>query len=181
MERTDEQLVSAILAGDRAAFDVLMRRYERLVYKVVHGFCRNREDALDLTQTVFLKAFRGLPRYRADSSLKTWLLRIAQHEAIDWGRRPGNREPALVAPEREAAGVQPATQEVALVASEQQRLLATGLNSLNPRARTAVVLRYLHRWPIREIAGLLEVSETRTKNILVRGVRSLKKAVAESA
>ena len=180
MDRTDEQLARAILAGDRAAFDVLMRRYERLIYKVVQGFCRNREDALDLTQTVFLKAYRGLAGFRSDASLKTWLLRIAHHEGIDWSRRAarGITEQVDAA---DASWGQPATQELALVASERQRQLAAGLNTLNRRARTAVVLRYLHRWSIREIAGLLDVSETRTKNILFRGVRSLKKAVAQGA
>jgi RNA polymerase sigma-70 factor, ECF subfamily len=180
MDATDEELVREVLRGDRRAFDLWMQRYERLVYRIVQNFCGNREDALDLTQTVFLKAYRGLSGFRADASSKTWLLRIAHNEGVEWsrlaGRRPASADTAAI---QELA--EPPTQESAVLALERRRQLALGLNSLAARPRTALILRYLHRRPIREIAGVLNVSETRTKNILFRGVRSLRKAVAEGA
>ena len=87
MERSDEELAGAARAGDSAAFDELMRRHERLVYRLAWSFARDREAALDLTQAAFLKAWRGLEGFRGDSGFKTWLLRIARNEALNRAQR----------------------------------------------------------------------------------------------
>jgi RNA polymerase sigma-70 factor (ECF subfamily) len=179
MNPTDEDLVAAVVAGDHAAFDDLMRRYERLVYRLVYRAERGREDALDATQAVFLKAFRGLPSFRRESSFKTWLLRIAHREGLNQARG-FRREPPLDELDSTALRhAQPASQETDLVEAERQGLVRRALATLNGRHRTAVHLRYLDQWSIREIAHVLETSENTTKNILFRGVRSLRRAVEE--
>jgi RNA polymerase sigma-70 factor (ECF subfamily) len=79
----DGDLVERYLAGDMAAFDELMIRYERQIYRVCFRFVENREDAMDLAQEVFIKAFEHLPTFRRESSLKTWLYRIAINHCIN--------------------------------------------------------------------------------------------------
>ena len=76
----DAGLVERYLAGDMTAFDELMIRYERQIYRVCYRLVENREDAMDLAQEVFIKAFEHLPGFRRESSLKTWLYRIANEQ-----------------------------------------------------------------------------------------------------
>src|SRR5262250_304298 len=79
----DAELVERYLAGDMTAFDELMIRYERHIYRVCYRFVENREDAMDLAQEVFIKAFEHLGSFRRESSLKTWLYRIAINHCIN--------------------------------------------------------------------------------------------------
>src|SRR5213596_3005953 len=79
----DAGLVERYLAGDMTAFDELMIRYERQIYRVCYRFVENREDAMDLAQDVFIKAFEHLPTFRRESTLKTWLYRIAINHCLN--------------------------------------------------------------------------------------------------
>jgi RNA polymerase sigma-70 factor (ECF subfamily) len=79
----DADLVERYLAGDMTAFDELMIRYERQIYRVCYRFVDNRDDAMDLAQEVFIKAFEHLATFRRESSLKTWLYRIAMNHCIN--------------------------------------------------------------------------------------------------
>jgi len=79
----DRSLVDRYLAGDLTAFDELMIRYERQIYRVCYRYVDNREDAMDLAQEVFIKAFEHLTTFRHESSLKTWLYRIAINHCIN--------------------------------------------------------------------------------------------------
>ena len=79
----DAALVDRYLTGDMTAFDELMIRYERQIYRVCYRYVENRDDAKDLAQEVFIKAFEHLPSFRRESSLKTWLYRIAMNHCIN--------------------------------------------------------------------------------------------------
>src|SRR5947208_15937647 len=79
----DAGLVERYLSGDTTAFDELMIRYERQIYRVCYRFVENREDAMDLAQAVFIKAFEHLGSFRRESSRKTWLYRIAMNHCIN--------------------------------------------------------------------------------------------------
>src|SRR5919205_972956 len=79
----DAELVKRYLSGDMTAFDELMIRYERQIYRVCYRFVENRDDAMDLAQEVFIKAFEHLSSFRRESSLKTWLYRIAVNHCIN--------------------------------------------------------------------------------------------------
>src|SRR5215831_2539283 len=79
----DAELVERYLTGDTAAFDEIMVRYERQIYRICYRFVENREDAMDLAQEVFIKAFEHLATFRRESSLKTWLYRIAMNHCIN--------------------------------------------------------------------------------------------------
>ncbi len=176
----DAELVERARSGDSEAFSALMLRHERLVYRVVRAFARNREDALDLTQATFLKAFRALGGFRRKASFKTWLLRIAHHEGLNWTRdrrHQSGTDVEEVAPRL----AQPAEQERTLLAEERLGRVRRALAGIHGRYRTAIVLRYLDQLPIREIAAVLGTSEAMTKNLLFRGVRRLRRAVEETS
>ena len=180
MDLPDETLIQSTLDGDLGSFDALMCRYERLVFKIAYSFGGGRETALDLTQTVFLKAFDNLNTFRLGSSFKSWLLKIAYNEGINWTRLPQNRRylHSDIGNVSEVLALE-STQESSLLLNEQRMIIRRGLESLNVRYRTAMLLRYAHNMPIRDIAGVLQCSENMTKNILFRGIRSLKKALAQ--
>ena len=82
-QNRDAELVERYLSGDTTAFDEIMTRYERQIYRICYRFVENREDAMDLAQEVFIKAFEHLATFRRESSLKTWLYRIAMNHCIN--------------------------------------------------------------------------------------------------
>jgi RNA polymerase sigma-70 factor (ECF subfamily) len=179
VEPGDDELVAAARAGDGEAFDLLMRRYERLVYRVASGFAPGREGALDLVQATFLKAFRSLDRFRGEASFKTWLLRIAYHEGINESKRAGRREARESDLDLAAEPPAAADQETRLLAGERRGALARAIETLHHRYRAAVLLRYREGLAIRDIAAALDCSETMTKNLLFRGVRQLRRELVE--
>src|SRR5215467_9993259 len=83
----DAGLVERYLAGDVTAFDEIMIRYERQIYRVCYRFVENRDDALDLAQDVFVKVFEHLPTFRRESTFKTWLYRIAINHCLNHVRK----------------------------------------------------------------------------------------------
>ena len=83
----DAQLVDRYLAGDETAFEEMMIRHQRRIYRLCYRFVNNREDAMDLAQDVFIKAFEHLENFRRESSLKTWLCRIAMNHCINHVKR----------------------------------------------------------------------------------------------
>ncbi len=173
MPPTDESLVEQTLAGRLDAFDELMTRYERMVFKLAHGFARNRQDALDITQQVFLKAYRSLASFRRDANLRTWLMRIAYNEGVSWVRANGRPADAGAL----EALAEPATQEQQLLARERDARVERELQNLNDRYRLAITLRYRQGMPIEEIAAVMQCSEGTTKSMLFRGVRALREAL----
>ena len=180
--KSDMELVEAVRGGDLGAFDELMRRYERLVYRVAISFVSTPENAFDVTQTVFLKAFRGLGGFRSEANLKTWLLRITHNESVNWLRSSSSKEEAHE-PVDELAEVLPGrdSQEADLLDRERREQLERAMGTLNERYRLAVVLRYFQGLDIAEISAVLGCSEGVTKNILFRSVRSLRESLSQLA
>lgn len=175
----DRPLVDAILAGDVGAFDELMQRYERLIYRVAFSFVREREAALDVTQNVFLKVFRNLGSFRREARFKTWILRIAYNESINWMR--SQRRHLEGRQELEPIDI-PATddpgQERVLLDKERWRRLLGRIDRLNPRYRLALFLRYFQGLSVREVAEVLDCTEGVAKNVLFRSVRRLRHELA---
>ena len=79
----DQLLVARYLDGDLVAFDELMTHHERQIYRLCYRFVRNHDDAMDLTQDVFLKAFEKLPSFRGDARFKTWIYRVAVNHCLN--------------------------------------------------------------------------------------------------
>lgn len=172
MEFRDQTLVEEVQDGSSVAFEQLMRRYERLVFKVAYGYIGGREGALDVTQNVFLKVHSNLGAFRAKGSFKGWLMRITVNESLNYNRSQKRHQGHDEI--REFHMSTDHGQDEMLVDQERRQMLLESLGQLNPKQRLAVVLRYFEGMPIREISALLRCSEGVTKNILFRSLRKLR-------
>lgn len=173
----DGRLVEASQAGSHAAFAVLVERHRRAVYQLCYRFAGNHEDAADLAQEVFLRAYRGLARFRGDASVSTWLYRIGVNASLN---RVTPRRASHVAldeaPELQAGSPDPAA---ALLASEQAAHVRAAIAQLPDKQRATVVLRVYQGLSHREIAGVLGTTEGAAKANLFHALGNLRKLLGE--
>ncbi|MBD3223884.1 MAG: sigma-70 family RNA polymerase sigma factor [Caldithrix sp.] len=176
MTYNDTELIGQILDGSTDAFDILMQRYQNLVYTIGFTYGKSQDNAMDITQNVFMKAYQKLPTFRADSSFKSWLSRIARNEGINWARNNKGEVYLDVMENRDDLFTDGnPSQEDELLAREHRAELLKSLFSLNTKYRLAVVLRYYRDMPIREIAATMKCSEGVVKNMLFRSLQRLRK------
>ncbi|MFZ0465216.1 MAG: sigma-70 family RNA polymerase sigma factor, partial [Candidatus Acidiferrales bacterium] len=179
----ETRLVTELRSGSDTAFDWLVTYYHVSVYNVVYSIIADRSDAADVTQEVFLKAFRGIGGFRQGSSLKTWLYRIAVRESLNhrrWWQRHCKQEVSIDTSSSEnqaAAEIQDtdATPFEQLAAREMQSAVRTALAELPEAYRSAVILRDLEGLSYEEVAEVLEISVATVKTRILRGRRELKK------
>jgi RNA polymerase sigma-70 factor (ECF subfamily) len=177
LEPTDRELLADIGAGSDLAFDRLMRRYRRLVYRVAYGFTGDRESALDVMQETFLKVHTRLTSFRGEGQLKNWIVRIAANEAMNWKRSSSRLATSEL---DESVYARPDTRDECDLRATTERALTRSLACLRPRHRVAIVLRYFGERSTREIAATLECSEGTARNVLFRGLESLRTMMTES-
>ncbi len=172
-------LVAELQAGSEDAFAYLLAVYQNPVFNLVSHIVENGTDAADVLQEVFIKVFKGVKRFHGWSSLKTWIYRIAVHEALNhrrsWLRRH-LREPISVEDSHEESFMALAEPEArvetpyeALEQSERQAILKRALGSLAQPYRAVVVLREIEGLSYEEIAQVLGVNEGTVKSRLMRG------------
>jgi RNA polymerase sigma-70 factor, ECF subfamily len=180
----DAGLVAATKSGDSHAFEKLVSRYERRVFAVAQRITKNREDAEDVVQETFYKAFLHLDGFQEKSLLSTWLTRIAINQALMVLRR---RRGALeVSPESCEDGVnsisevfvdQSPNPEESCRRREHSELLSKAINRLNPAMRRTILLRDIREHTVEETAQILEMSISAVKSRVSRGRRELSGAV----
>ncbi len=181
VEKTDDALVKETLRGRLGAFDELMLKYQKLVCKVAMNYVREKQNALDVTQDVFLKVYKHLDRVTAKGMFKPWLLRITYNESINWLRKSKPHEELdELADYNPAVGEAP-EQEAVVLDKENRSLLLRGLEKLNRKYKLSVSLRYAEGMRIKEIADVMDCSEGMVKSLLFRGVRQIRDRVARSA
>jgi RNA polymerase sigma-70 factor (ECF subfamily) len=169
----DQALVEEIRRGSTVAFEELMTRYERLVYRISFAYTGSQEDSLDVTQNVFIKVYERLQSFRGVGTFKAWLMRITHNENIDWARRHARYRKHDELTTENAPPCDPG-QEHDLVQSESRSRLMKELMALNSRQREAMMLRYFERMSISEISSILSCTEGTTKSLLFRGLRALR-------
>jgi len=170
---SDEDLVEEIRAGSQVAFGVLMQRYERLVYRIGYYYARQPENAMDITQNVFLKTYQKLELFEGSGSFKAWLTRIAHNESASWLRKNRRYQDDVELNAVNAPNLQP-VQDSELTRREYRELLLDEMRELNPRQQTAISLRYFEEMSIREIAEVLECTDGVVKSILFRSLEKLR-------
>ncbi|HVW04084.1 MAG TPA: sigma-70 family RNA polymerase sigma factor [Vicinamibacterales bacterium] len=149
----DEVLVREFLAGRREAFDVIVERHRRSIYQLCYRFAGNHEDAADLAQDTFVRAFRGLKNFKGQSSLATWLYRIGVNVSLNRAasRKPAS-EPIDAAQHVDAEAVSPLD---AIVRGEHAARVRAAIRQLPPKQRATLILRVYHELPHEEIARTL--------------------------
>ena len=180
MTPSDDALVKQSLAGNVDSFDQLMLRYQKLVCKVAMNYVRDRQNALDVTQNVFLKVYKKLDSVKSEGMFKPWLLRITYNESINWLRKRKHHEEFEELGEYDRQEPTTLTQEAKVLDRESKGLLLKGLETLNPKYKLAVALRYAEGMRIKEIAQVMDCSEGMVKSLLFRGVRKIRNNVAGS-
>lgn len=163
--------VLACQRGEREAFDRLVERHQRAVYRLCYRYVNDHQDASDLAQDVFLKAYRAIGRFRGDSSFSTWLYRIAVNTCLNFrsARRPDREE----LPESLPDG-RPAPPE-RLEAAERARRVREAVASLPERQRATLILKIYHELTHEEVAGVLGSSVGTVKANLFHALANLKK------
>jgi len=183
--RDEGALVTELQSGSEAAFDWLVTHYHAAVFNLISGMLGDAADAADVTQEVFLKAFRGMRGFRRSSSLKTWLYRIAIREALNqrrWWWRHHRHQTSIDA--RVGATQAPldledlsATPFDQLAAREIQTVVRQGLGTVPEVFRSAVILRDLEGLSYEEVAEVLDVSVGTVKSRILRGRRALRETL----
>jgi len=179
----DWDLVQRSLQGDSQSFAELVRRYERLVFRIAGGFLRDRGEVEDVAQEVFLKVFRNVESFRGQSSLKTWIYRITVNEAHNhrrWFFRHRRNEVGL---EDETEETRSPVEVIAdagrspfdyVFDHEKHALIEAALARINPSFREAVVLRDISDLSYEEIAEVLQISLGTVKSRILRGREALR-------
>lgn len=176
----EAELVDAAKRGDRTAFDELVRRTYRDVYTLAHRLSGNVHDAADITQDVYLRAYRSLSRFRGDSRFSTWLYRIAANcGSTHLTRRRRRRAEALDEETGAVVDDRPASDPALRAeASHARSQIEAAVARLPERLRSVVVLRDVHELPHREVAETLGISESAAKVRLHRARRRLTELLA---
>jgi RNA polymerase sigma-70 factor (ECF subfamily) len=183
----DAAMVAAVLEGDPEAYRVLVERYERRIYHVIYGMVRSPEDAKDLAQDAFVKAFQNLHRFRLEAKFYTWLCRIAMNVAIDHLRKMKHRNHAEF---DDARGGSDGAQVVRLHSAKDDpsenvagarmyKTIMDAVETLPDDQKQVLILREIEDMPYKEIAEVLDIPEGTVMSRLYYARRRLQEQLAE--
>jgi RNA polymerase sigma-70 factor (ECF subfamily) len=186
---SDAVAVERTLAGDRETYRVLVERHSAYVYRLAYRMTGNKEDAEEVVQEAFLRAYQKLRQFAGNANFATWVYRIAANYAIDRLRQRKNEDARRELPPRVVEG-EPETDPLALVkdrAPSPEQLAGSvqlaakmkeALGTLTPAERTAIVMRHWDGCGIEEIAAVLKSNTSAAKNTVFRAVQKLRLALA---
>lgn len=174
----DRRAIDAILKGDRDRYALLVEKYKQLVFTTAMGFFHQQQEAEDISQEVFIKAFTSLAQFQGRSQFATWLYRITINLCLN--KKTPQRPPLghsltnalqTPAPRQE----EPLSQ---VERAEERQILETALASLPPKQRTAFVLSKYDQLAQKEIAVIMQISEGSVEQLLVRAKAHLKEKLS---
>src|SRR5215471_12355132 len=182
MEISDAAVVAQVLAGDKEAFRLLVERHTRSIYGVAYRMTGNQQDAEEILQETFLRAYRSLRRFELRSSFSTWVYRIAVNRSLDFlkakkmtdtyqiSEDPGGeeKEKEIQVP---ASGPGP---ERLLLSAEAGQKLSRAIALLSPAERAAFTMRHMEGKSIDEISKTLNVRTSAAKNSIFRAVQKIR-------
>jgi RNA polymerase sigma-70 factor (ECF subfamily) len=183
----DAEMVQAVLDGDPEAYRVLVERYERRIYYVTYGMVRSQEDARDLAQDCFVKAFQNLHRFRLESKFYTWLCRIAINLSIDHLRKMKHRSHAAYDDSRSS----PEGAQVVRLSSRRDNpsenvsrqqvysQIMAAVDTLPDDQKQVLILRELEEMPYKEISEILDIPEGTVMSRLYYARRRLQELLAD--
>ncbi len=170
----EEKIIDQVLAGQVHRYGLLVERYQGPIYNLMYRHCRSREEAADLSQEVFLRAYEKLSSYRREQRFFSWLYTLAINRARDWQRarrRQDNHMEELR--HQEPAGSTVSEPEKKVMELQSHQLLYRALEQLEPETREILLARYQNEMRIREVAGIFSLSESAVKMRISRALRTL--------
>ncbi|MBI3656064.1 MAG: RNA polymerase sigma factor [Acidobacteria bacterium] len=174
---TDHQLIQQTLQGELSAFDELVIKYQRPVYTLCLGFLSEPEDARDLAQEVFLKAFEGLRRFRGQSSFRTWIYRIAVNACLNFKRNKRTEHVELCEAHTQMIYHSTASLERSDNLSHALSLMA----KLPPKQRTVIILRVEQGLSYDEISEITGQSVAAVKTTMCYALQKIKRMMQRPA
>ena len=173
LREDDREAIEACQRGDRDAFDRLVQRYQRDVYRLCYRYLNNHEDADDVAQEVFLRAYRAISRFRGDSAFSTWLYRIAVNACLNFraSRKPPSAEVPEAIPDP-SPGAHSAVEK-----DERSRWVREAVSRLPDKQRATVILKVYHDLTHEEVAGILGSTIGTVKANLFHALGNLKKTL----
>ena len=168
--------IEACLAGDASAFDVLVLRHQKSIQRVCYRFTGNAEDAADLTQEVFVKAYRSLPKFRGTSAFSTWLYRIAVNACLSFKAARKNRTEEWDE-DHDIVAEGPGVDEMVEAQMSAEHVRAA-LDTLPERQRLTVIMKVLEERTHAEVAEILGSNVGTVKANLFFAIRNLRKQLA---
>lgn len=178
---SDRELIDRVLAGDTAAYQGLVERYQHMVFTLAVRLLRNRELAEETAQDVFIKAYLGLKGFRGSSKFSTWLYKIAYNRILDTAGAEG-RKPELrseLSPEQVSARSLDDTWSQ-LMERERRSVLDQALERLDPADRSLLSLFYLQEQSLQEVAAIMGLNPGTVKVRLFRARERLKAVLTTS-
>jgi RNA polymerase sigma-70 factor (ECF subfamily) len=180
MPSTDEELVARSMRGDADSFNELVVRWERPIYALAYRTIGREEDARDVCQETFLRAFRALPAFRGQAKFSSWLYRIALNLCRDWMRRDRRASVVQAAEETElmelAAAVAPSESIEDVVArNDLSRRVERLMAALPEEQRTAIILKEYHGLTFQEIADLVGCPLSTVKTRVYQGLSVIRR------
>jgi RNA polymerase sigma-70 factor (ECF subfamily) len=179
---SDADIVQSIRAGDRNGFELLMRRFNRVLYRTARSIVKNDAEAEDVLQEAYLRAFQALPSFRGESSLGTWLTRIVINEGIARTRKSARRAEIIdingdvewdnVAAEANMDQAKVEQPDESATRAQLRRLIEAKIDALPDAFRTVFMLRGLEEMSVEETAACLNIPEAtvRTRFFRARGM-----------
>lgn len=174
---SDAELVRLAQAGSREAFDQIVRRHQRHVYQLCYRFAGNHEDASDLAQDVFVRAYRALKGFKGQSAVATWLYRIGVNVCLN--RKALKRLRVEPMPEVEPQDRDAEPLDAAVLRGERAREVRAAIARLPKKQRATLILRTYHDLPHQEIAQILGGSVGAVKANFFHALANLKKLLTE--
>ena len=160
--------------GDRGAFEALLMEYEKPVFNAAFRMLNNRDDARDVTQTVFLKVFENFAQFDPSRRFFSWIYRITLNESINWLGKENRLEPLLYDTADEGKGPDEELESTRLAAKVQAALM-----TINTDYRTVVILKHFLGCSYVEISDVLEIPEKTVKSRLYTARQQLKDALSD--
>ena len=183
----DIDIINDIFAGNINAFEVLVKKYEKMIYNLAMTKLRNRETAEDITQECFLRAYKMLRSYRTDSAFSTWIYRICQNLIIDYYRKNKNFKTYSLTTndddgEEKVQDIADSSEEPleAIVRQEKVEKVRELINSLPDDLREVIILRDIKDYSYKEIADMLDLEIGTVKSRLSRSREKLKTLIKEN-
>jgi RNA polymerase sigma factor (sigma-70 family) len=179
---TDEQIIAQAIAGRQSAYGMLVRKYERYVYTLALRFVKNREDADEIAQDSFLKAFRYLSDFRGECKFSTWLYKIVFSVAMNHLKK---FQPDLISLDDDQKplqikdlGTEDASFSLELI--EKKEAIHQAIAKLSPDDAGVITLFYLYEQSIEEICLVMNLTTTNAKTKLSRARQRLKQLMSEN-
>ena len=183
MEKNEENIIiQKAKAGNKRAFEQIVLEYEKSVYKFCFRFFGNEEDAMDVTQEVFIKVYRALPNFEGRSSLKTWLYRIASNTCLTLASKKKKEKESflksIVKWWTEDKSETPETLSIEQENREQiKRIVNQKISKLSENYRIPLILKDIEGMPIDRIAEVLDIPSGTVKSRINRGRKQLQESL----